>query len=166
METPYGVSMFTVYSSCLLLLVVVAVSWKALNWVWFRPKKLEKRLKEQGFRGNPYKLLHGDFKEMSTLYTEAQSKNLNLSDDIVPRVIPQYLGAIKKYGMFLSPLLHHLNIHPSTSYDFFSPFFFLRKIKSRFCSSTPCTRFMTQYRLEKKKRIFVTISFLFFLVTL
>ncbi|CDP19607.1 unnamed protein product [Coffea canephora] len=98
METPYGVSMFTVYSSCLLLLLVVAVSWKALNWVWFRPKKLEKLLKEQGFRGNPYKLLHGDFKEMSTLYTEAQSKNLNLSDDIVPRVIPQYLGAVKKYG--------------------------------------------------------------------
>ncbi|XP_071905024.1 cytochrome P450 CYP72A219-like isoform X4 [Coffea arabica] len=97
METTY-VSMFTVYSSCLLLLLVVAVSWKALNWVWFRPKKLEKRLKEQGFRGNPYKLLHGDFKEMSTLYTEAQSKNLNLSDDIVPRVIPQYLGAVKKYG--------------------------------------------------------------------
>nr|XP_027127153.1 cytochrome P450 CYP72A219-like [Coffea arabica] len=97
META-NLSTYTVYSSCLLLLVVVAVSWKALNWVWFRPKKLEKLLKEQGFRGNPYKLLHGDIKEMSTLHKEAQSKNLNLSDDIVPRVIPQYLGAVKKYG--------------------------------------------------------------------
>ncbi|XP_027172967.1 cytochrome P450 CYP72A219-like [Coffea eugenioides] len=99
METT-NLSTFPVYSSCLLLLLLLAVivSWKVLNWVWFRPKKLEKRLKEQGFRGNPYKRLHGDFKDISALYTEAHSKNLSLSDDIVPRVIPEYLEAVKKYG--------------------------------------------------------------------
>lgn len=99
METT-SLSTFTAYPPCLLLLllVVVLVSWQVLNWVWFRPKKQEKRLEGQGFKGNPYKLLHGDFKEISTLHTQAQSKILNLSDDIVPRVIPHFLGAVEKYG--------------------------------------------------------------------
>nr|XP_027064584.1 cytochrome P450 CYP72A219-like [Coffea arabica] len=86
-----------VLSSCILLLILV-LAWKVFNQVWLTPKKLEKRLKEQGFRGNPYKLLYGDFKEISTLFKEALSKPINLTDDFVPRVIPHFYAATKKYG--------------------------------------------------------------------
>ncbi|XP_027127468.1 cytochrome P450 CYP72A219-like [Coffea arabica] len=82
-------------SSCAAILVV---AWRVLNWVWLRPKKLEKRLKEQGLKGNPYRLLYGDFKEISTLIREAQSKPINLSDDILPRILPALPDALKKYG--------------------------------------------------------------------
>ncbi|KAL3502797.1 hypothetical protein ACH5RR_037246 [Cinchona calisaya] len=90
-----GYSSIAVISSFLVLLVLV---WRVFNWVWLKPKKLEKQLKEQGIKGNPYKLLYGDFKEISTLFKEAHSKPINLSDDILPRVIPYFPEAIKKYG--------------------------------------------------------------------
>ncbi|KAL3502801.1 hypothetical protein ACH5RR_037250 [Cinchona calisaya] len=90
-------SMIAIFSSCILLSILVP-AWKVFNWVWLTPKKHEKRLKEQGFRGNPYNLLYGDFKEISTLFKEAHSKPINLSDDFVPRVIPHFYEAVKKYG--------------------------------------------------------------------
>ncbi|KAL3509066.1 hypothetical protein ACH5RR_028467 [Cinchona calisaya] len=93
METFYSwiISVF----SCSIVLVFV---WRALNWVWFRPKWLEKRLREEGLRGNPYKFLYGDFKEISAMCKQAHSKPISLSDDVVPRVVPHFLGAVKKYG--------------------------------------------------------------------
>ncbi|KAL3509068.1 hypothetical protein ACH5RR_028469 [Cinchona calisaya] len=93
METFYSwiVSVF----SCSIVLVFV---WRALNWVWFRPKWLEKCLRGEGSRGNPYKFLYGDLKEISALYKQAQAKPISLSDDVVPRVLPHFLGAVKKYG--------------------------------------------------------------------
>ncbi|CAI9089128.1 OLC1v1023637C1 [Oldenlandia corymbosa var. corymbosa] len=87
----------TVLSSCVILLLS-ALIWRSFNWVWLTPKKLEKHLKKQGLRGNPYRLLFGDLKDISALLEEAHSKPVNISDDIVPRVIPQFLETIKKYG--------------------------------------------------------------------
>ncbi|XP_027127196.1 cytochrome P450 CYP72A219-like [Coffea arabica] len=87
--------MIVLVSSCLVLSVL---AWKVLSWVWFKPRKLEKHLKQQGFKGNPYKLFYGDFKEIGTLFQEAYSKPISLSDDIVPRVIPHFLGTVNKYG--------------------------------------------------------------------
>ncbi|CAN4103189.1 unnamed protein product [Withania somnifera] len=49
----------TIYVAILLL-----YTWKVLNWAWFRPKKLEKYLRQSGLNGNPYKLLYGDLKEL------------------------------------------------------------------------------------------------------
>ncbi|XP_071907173.1 cytochrome P450 CYP72A219-like isoform X3 [Coffea arabica] len=95
MEIAY--SPIAVFSSCVLLLILV-LTWKAFDWVWLTPKKLEKRLKEQGLGGNPCKLLYEDFKETSTLFEEAHSKPVNLSEDFVPRVIPHFCKAVKKYG--------------------------------------------------------------------
>ncbi|XP_027061111.1 cytochrome P450 CYP72A219-like [Coffea arabica] len=92
-----GYSPIAVFSSCILLLISV-LAWRAFNWAWLTPKKLEKRLKEQGLRGNPYKLLYGDFKEIATHFKEAHSKPINVSDDFVPRVIPHFCAAVKKYG--------------------------------------------------------------------
>ncbi|KAD2393383.1 hypothetical protein E3N88_40360 [Mikania micrantha] len=38
--------------------------WKISNSLWFKPKKMEKLLKDQGLKGTPYKFMYGDFKEM------------------------------------------------------------------------------------------------------
>lgn len=88
-------------ASCAAIIITLVVCiWRVLNWVWFRPKKLEKLLRKQGLKGNSYKILYGDMKELSGMIKEANSKPMNLSDDIAPRLVPFFLDTIKKYGMF------------------------------------------------------------------
>ncbi|KAJ4975697.1 hypothetical protein NE237_000803 [Protea cynaroides] len=81
--------------SCVL---IVWWGWKVLEWIWWKPKKLERLLKEQGIKITPYNLLMGDLKENRGQSIEAQSKPMNLSHDIVPRVLPFHLQTIQKYG--------------------------------------------------------------------
>ncbi|KAF8408895.1 hypothetical protein HHK36_004964 [Tetracentron sinense] len=80
------------------VVILLSWAWRVLNWVWWTPKKLEKCLREQGFNGRPYRLLSGDLKENMMLTKEARSKPMNLSHDIVPRVIPLVHQTIKNYG--------------------------------------------------------------------
>ncbi|KAL3848716.1 hypothetical protein ACJIZ3_010598 [Penstemon smallii] len=68
--------------------------WRALNWAWFTPKKLEKILRQQGIKGNSYKLIYGEMKEFVSMIKEAKSKPINLGDDIKPRVIPFFLKSL------------------------------------------------------------------------
>ncbi|XP_057792345.1 cytochrome P450 CYP72A219-like [Salvia miltiorrhiza] len=82
--------------SCAIIALIYAC--KFLNWIWIRPKKLEKFLRQQGFNGNSYKLFHGDSTEMKAATKEAMSKPINFSDDILPRVTPIYHKALHKYG--------------------------------------------------------------------
>ncbi|KAH7512766.1 hypothetical protein FEM48_Zijuj12G0125100 [Ziziphus jujuba var. spinosa] len=35
-----------------LVSIVIALAWRVLNWVWFRPKRLERFLRQQGLSGN------------------------------------------------------------------------------------------------------------------
>ncbi|KAD3641965.1 hypothetical protein E3N88_31189 [Mikania micrantha] len=49
------------------LLVLVAYGWQFFNWVWLRPKAMEKSLREQGLTGNRYRFFFGDLKEMHML---------------------------------------------------------------------------------------------------
>uniref|UniRef100_A0A5B7BLQ0 Cytochrome P450 CYP72A219-like n=2 Tax=Davidia involucrata TaxID=16924 RepID=A0A5B7BLQ0_DAVIN len=91
-----GIAHYSVGVSCAIVLLIWA--WRVLNWVWLRPKKLEKCLRQQGFSGNSYKLFFGDIKEMSMMIEEAKSKPINLSNDIVMRVIPFDHKTIEKYG--------------------------------------------------------------------
>ncbi|KAM7497795.1 hypothetical protein LguiA_022209 [Lonicera macranthoides] len=88
------------YNSVAVICAVVVVlwAWRLLNWVWFRPKKLEKFLREQGLKGSSYKVLFGDLKKISSMMSEARSKPISHSSDIVPRVTPWILDAIKNYG--------------------------------------------------------------------
>ena len=81
-------------------IVLLYWAWRVLNWVWLRPKKLEKRLREQGLQGNSYRLLYGDMKDTSTLINKAHSKPISFSDDAVSRVVPHFQETIKKYGKF------------------------------------------------------------------
>ncbi|KAG9146083.1 hypothetical protein Leryth_022160 [Lithospermum erythrorhizon] len=84
--------------SIICAVIVVLYTWRIINWVWLKPKKLEKIMRAQGFNGNSYKVLHGDLKEMTKAIEEANSKPLNLSDDILPRSVPHPYQLVQKYG--------------------------------------------------------------------
>lgn len=86
---------FLALTSLFLLLYGVA---KALHTIWLRPKWLERNLKRQGIRGTPYNPLVGDMKEFVRLITEAWSKPLGLTHQIVARVDPFTLTTVQKYG--------------------------------------------------------------------
>ncbi|XP_049414333.1 cytochrome P450 CYP72A219-like isoform X1 [Solanum stenotomum] len=91
----------TYYFLALFLLAITFViyAWRLLDWAWFRPRKLEKCLRKQGLKGNSYKLIYGDIKELSKSIEDAKSKPLNVSDDdLTPIILPYFVQTIKKYG--------------------------------------------------------------------
>ncbi|KAF9590700.1 hypothetical protein IFM89_036824 [Coptis chinensis] len=57
-----NVMLITVIVSSLLLVWCAAKVFHSLRW---KPKSVEKHLKQQGIKGTPYKFLHGDLKEYS-----------------------------------------------------------------------------------------------------
>ncbi|PKI58932.1 hypothetical protein CRG98_020678 [Punica granatum] len=81
-----------------LAILALAVAWRVLNWLWLRPKKLERLLREQGFKGNPYKSLTGDLKECVKMIKESKSRPIGLSDDPVPRIHPFVLQSVNTYA--------------------------------------------------------------------
>ncbi|CAJ2659447.1 secologanin synthase-like protein [Trifolium pratense] len=93
--------MATATTAIILLTVMILTltwAWRILNWVWLKPKKLEKLLREQGLKGNSYRFLVGDIKDLLKMRNEATSKPMNLSDDIVPRVYSYIQQSAIKYG--------------------------------------------------------------------
>ncbi|KAI9187435.1 hypothetical protein LWI28_028138 [Acer negundo] len=82
-------------------LCTIVIAWmlmRVVNLVWLKPKKLEKLLRQQGFSGNSYTLLHGDMKEMIEMTKQALTKAINLSDSQVHNIVPRVL-----------PFNHHIN---------------------------------------------------------
>ena len=86
-------------SAIVLAIVITTWAWRVMNWVWLRPKRLEKCLREQGLKGNSYRIFSGDLKESTLMTKEAASKPINLSDDITTRVSPFLLQTVKNYGI-------------------------------------------------------------------
>ncbi|KAL2331247.1 hypothetical protein Fmac_018828 [Flemingia macrophylla] len=82
----------------LILELILLCTWKVVNWLWLRPKKLEKLLRHQGLQGNPYKLLVGDMKEYAKMRNEPLSKPMNFSHDISPRVSSFIQHSLNKHG--------------------------------------------------------------------
>ncbi|KAM0019682.1 putative secologanin synthase [Helianthus debilis subsp. tardiflorus] len=86
--------------------------WRILNWVWFKPKKMEKFLRDQGLKGTPYRFMYGDLKEMARMTSEAKSKPMNLTHDIAPRVLPFFHQSLTTFGkncftwIGTKPILH------------------------------------------------------------
>nr|GEZ43175.1 cytochrome P450 CYP72A219-like [Tanacetum cinerariifolium] len=81
--------------------IVMILLWYALrfvNWVWFKPRKMEKLLRKQGLKGSSYRFVFGDLKDMVKMLKEAKSKPINLTDDIVPRILPFDHTNITSYG--------------------------------------------------------------------
>ncbi|KAK1401743.1 Secologanin synthase [Heracleum sosnowskyi] len=78
---------------------VLICAWMALNWLWLRPKKLEKQLRQHGYQGNSYRFWSGDKKEERSMLTEAESKPIPLyNHDIAPRVVPFLHKHVSSYG--------------------------------------------------------------------
>nr|GEY80456.1 cytochrome P450 CYP72A219-like [Tanacetum cinerariifolium] len=80
------------------VVVILAYAWRLFNWVWLRPKAMEKYLRDQGLNGNSYRFLYGDAKEMVHMTTMAKSKPIKLTDNIVPRVMPFDYTSAKTHG--------------------------------------------------------------------
>lgn len=81
---------------------LVTMIGKVVNWLWLRPKRLERFLRTHNLNGNSYRLGFGDLKEMTGMIKEANSKPINLDDDIIPRVFPFHHQMIQKYGIVVS----------------------------------------------------------------
>ena len=81
--------------------LVALYAWRFVNWVWLRPKKMEKFLRDQGLKGTSYKFLYGDVKDMVKMITEAYKKPINLDDDIVPRVLSFAHSYVTTHGLYL-----------------------------------------------------------------
>ncbi|CAN4104318.1 unnamed protein product [Withania somnifera] len=81
----------------LALLVIIIWVWRMVNWVWIRPRKLEKCFRKQGLNGHTYRILYGDTKEMSVLTKEAKLKPMKLTHDILHRVFPFHHYTLNKY---------------------------------------------------------------------
>lgn len=83
-----------------IITVLIWWIWSALDWIWLTPKRIEKRLKQQGLKGNSYRIMVGDIRDMVKMIKEAKSKPMDpYSNDIAPRVLPFVVHTIAKYGM-------------------------------------------------------------------
>ncbi|PWA13743.1 cytochrome P450 mono-oxygenase [Artemisia annua] len=93
--------MVATVSKIVITIVVVTVlklGWKLLDWAWLMPKRLEKLLREQGYKGNSYKPITGDIMELAKMVKEARAKPMSISHDIGPHVLPYEHHIFSKYG--------------------------------------------------------------------
>ncbi|XP_040930289.1 cytochrome P450 CYP72A219 isoform X2 [Gossypium hirsutum] len=84
--------------SLLVVGLLMIWGWRALNWVWLAPKRLERCLRQQGLAGNSYRFLSGDIKELFTMSRQTRAKPMPLSDDIGPYVVPFQHQTVNQYG--------------------------------------------------------------------
>ncbi|KMT10535.1 hypothetical protein BVRB_5g116590 [Beta vulgaris subsp. vulgaris] len=95
--------METVTASSILISVVcifvVTGFIKAVNWVWLRPKRIEKWFRQQGLSGTSYQFLVGDMKDYSSMRTRALENPINgFSNDYSSRVDPLGHHHAGKFG--------------------------------------------------------------------
>ncbi|KAK6157490.1 hypothetical protein DH2020_011738 [Rehmannia glutinosa] len=82
----------------ILLIGLIACTVKFLNWVWFRPKRLEKLLRKQGLQGNSYRLLIGDMKDLISVTKDERPRSIQFSDNLPSHILPYYHQICSKYG--------------------------------------------------------------------
>ncbi|CAN0856992.1 hypothetical protein LINGRAHAP2_LOCUS6628 [Linum grandiflorum] len=83
-----------------LALVIVGVTtwaWKVFNWIWLKPKKLERFLRNQGFDGKSYRVLKGDLQEDAEMKEEARLRQFDFSEDPALRILPLSYHIVKTY---------------------------------------------------------------------
>ncbi|KAF3339939.1 cytochrome P450 CYP72A219-like protein [Carex littledalei] len=71
---------------------------QALEWMWFKPRRLDQILRNQGLRGTVYRSFAGDMKDENRLNKEACAKPMPFSHDISARILPLLYGIMKEYG--------------------------------------------------------------------
>ncbi|KAK9077435.1 hypothetical protein SSX86_005772 [Deinandra increscens subsp. villosa] len=82
----------------IIMVLIGRVGWKLLNWAWLKPRKLERWMRSEGYKGNSYKLVLGDVKELARMMKEGKSKTMPISHDIAAHVLPFDHHIITKYG--------------------------------------------------------------------
>ncbi|KAF5814708.1 putative secologanin synthase [Helianthus annuus] len=82
----------------IVIVLIGRVGWKLLNWAWLKPRKLEKWMRSEGYKGNSYKLVIGDMKELAQTMKEGKTKSIPISHDIAAHVLPFDHQIITKYG--------------------------------------------------------------------
>ncbi|CAL9093851.1 unnamed protein product [Musa acuminata var. zebrina] len=80
------------------LAVLLFSCFKVAYSLWWKPKALERHLRQQGIRGNPYRFFYGDLKDDMHARIIASSKPMDLSHQFVPRVAPLLHQIVQKYG--------------------------------------------------------------------
>ncbi|KAJ7948833.1 Cytochrome P450 [Quillaja saponaria] len=118
-----------------LSVTILISTWRVLNWLWLRPKRLERLLRKEGLQGNSYKFLYGDIKQMTQRAKEARSKSMNLSsDDIATRVYPYVLQTVKNYGKnsftWLGPVPRVIIMDPEKIKDIFNKIYDVQKSRT------------------------------------
>ncbi|KAL8481614.1 hypothetical protein ACS0TY_027933 [Phlomoides rotata] len=81
-----------------LVTILVVWGWKIFSWAWLEPRRMERFLRKQGLKGNSYRFLLGDSREIADMYKEANNMPLGLLDDTTPRIMPFIQKTIKTYG--------------------------------------------------------------------
>lgn len=87
-------------SNFLCLFFLVALIFKIFHKIWWTPTRIQKLMASQGIRGPPYRLIHGNTKEISNMYKEAIRRPFDLSHDIVPVVLPHVHSWTNIYGIY------------------------------------------------------------------
>ncbi|QCD86113.1 cytokinin trans-hydroxylase [Vigna unguiculata] len=86
---------------CVLSVIVAVVplwAMKMLNTLWLRPKRLEKLLRAQGLRGDPYSLSLSTSNINHAPQNNLQSQSFVVSDDVAPRLSLPANNTVAKYG--------------------------------------------------------------------
>lgn len=78
--------------------ILLSWAWKTLNWVWLKPRKLEKQLRQQGLNGNRYRFLIGDIKDSFRMRSEEREKPIPFTHDYFRRVLPFVHLLLHEYG--------------------------------------------------------------------
>ncbi|KAJ8452420.1 hypothetical protein Cgig2_006225 [Carnegiea gigantea] len=95
METATANSMLV----SLLCVLAIAGLVKVVNWIWLRPKKLEKLLRQQGIPGTSYRPLFGDLKDVASLRAQAMTKPMSsFFHDSLARIDPFRHQLMTKFG--------------------------------------------------------------------
>ncbi|KAF3431346.1 hypothetical protein FNV43_RR26077 [Rhamnella rubrinervis] len=72
---------------------------KLFHKLWWSPTRMHRLMSSQGIKGPPYRLIHGNTKEIMTMKKQAmETPILGLSHDIFPRVQPHIESWVNKYG--------------------------------------------------------------------
>ncbi|KAL8544469.1 hypothetical protein ACS0TY_004866 [Phlomoides rotata] len=90
----------TVAKIIISIIVAASATWfvKLLDFLWFRPRKIEKILRNQGLDGSPYRPFLGDLKDYIRVIKEKQSRSIEFLDDILPHIYGYYHSILTNHG--------------------------------------------------------------------
>ncbi|CAN6713645.1 unnamed protein product [Malus baccata var. baccata] len=86
--------------SSFLCVFLVFVLIKIVHKLWWTPTRIQKMMKAQGIKGPPYRLIHGNTKEISDMKKEVMRRPKNLSHDIVSVVVPHIHSLLNPTPIF------------------------------------------------------------------